>query len=128
MKIYFDKIPLNEEEQPPKSLTINGKNSTSLDFAIDSSSALVRQNKNTNFAISIVIEREHESENDALIFATTHQLQLNCKSCATLEFYNDANDNKQPFFTAENIALQSLSISIDARASTSKYIFIGTII
>ena len=128
MKIYFDKIPLNEEEQLPKSLTINGKNSTSLDFAIDASSALVRQNKNTNFAITIVIEREHESENDALIFATTHQLQLNCKGCAKLEFYNDTNDNQPPFFTAENIALESLSISIDARASTSKYNFIGTIV
>ena len=128
MKIYFDKIPLNEGGQPPKTMSINGKNLTSCDFAINADSALIRQNKNTNFSITVEIEREHDSENDAVIFAATHHIQLNCKTSATLEFYDDTENDKPAFFIAQNTVLGNVSTSVHACASTSKYNFIGTII
>ncbi len=123
MKIYFDDILLNKAEQPPKTFSVNGENLTSREYAINAQSAIIRQNKNSNFSLTLEIQRTHETEANAAVFAVEHCFNLNCTSVGTLKILEDEREK----LLLENTVLESVKTSANGHGTISKYDFLGTI-
>ncbi len=123
MKIYFDNILLNEDEQPVKSFVVNSANLTSSEYAIGAQSAIIRQNKNSRISLNFEIQHAHQSESDAAIFALEHCTNLNCASTGTLRIIEQARQK----YSLNNAVLDSIKITTAGHTTTAKYEFIGTV-
>jgi len=118
MKIYFSTLHLNGGSESPKDVCADAKRRTQTEYPIDASTAKLFDRKNARYALSFSLERSHESESEAEIFALTHASQVAALSPATLEF---AGDNGSVLFS--NAALERIKTQCDGIMTVSKYEF-----
>ena len=123
MKILFNGMPLNEQSQPIKSLSTNGKNLLALNYAVNASSAIIEHCGNFISELEFEIERAHASENEALAFTFNHYHSLNSVKSASLILQDEST--QKVLLEIPNAILSSIKINLLPLSTKTKYEFTG---
>ncbi len=124
MKIEIAGISLNADGQEPKDFLISQRRQVQTEFPIGSERASIFDRKNTKTALSFKIERAHQSECDAEIFAASHGMQLSEASPANLNVsMENSRGEKAATFVFYDAIPEQISVSINGIASTTSYQF-----
>ncbi len=118
MKISISSLELCSEREQPKNISIERRRQIRTEFPIGSKNAMLFDRENGRYYASFEIERFHNSEDEANLFALEHAESLENILPAPLLFsFEDCS------FKMDSASLSKIRTEIDGIKTSSKYEF-----